>query len=321
MGNVNSLPNKLVELMALCRTEQRYWEASWSVFSEMWLTGDVPDANVGLTGLSSFAAGEGPVTVEDLLHRPLQGAMDPLQFACQDKVGVDDAVLYLLHRILSYLDAGGCSPLPLSALKLLVPPIRFVSAAIWKTIQQKVVADYGMLEEFVSMVTDILPELLTTHQRTQLILGLRGRLILELCQFDGTANFDLVQSYLERMQMFFDAWVEEVGAASMKAPQSEFVDLVKKMLNCPDEREHFFQNIFPVEFGSTYDEALHTLMWMFLSRLERFLPLQSFQQVSTMLGEESSVLEEFMMIQHEDLKTLLRYQKELNQLDHNGKSA
>lgn len=32
-----------------------------------------------------------------------------------------------------------------------------------------------MLEEFVSMVTDLVPELLTSHQRAQLTLGLRAR--------------------------------------------------------------------------------------------------------------------------------------------------
>lgn len=46
---------------------------------------------------------------------------------------------------------------------------------MWQTLQQRVVADYGMLEEFVSMVTDIVPELLNTCQRAQLTLGLRAR--------------------------------------------------------------------------------------------------------------------------------------------------
>lgn len=65
--------------------------------------------------------------------------------------------------------------LPFSVLRLLVPPIRLVSAAIWKTIQQRVVSHYGMLEEFISMVTDIVPEILTIDQRVQLTLGLRAR--------------------------------------------------------------------------------------------------------------------------------------------------
>lgn len=50
-----------------------------------------------------------------------------------------------------------------------------MSAAIWKTIEQRVVAHYGMLEEFVSLVTDIVPDILTVDQRAQLTLGLRAR--------------------------------------------------------------------------------------------------------------------------------------------------
>ncbi len=65
--------------------------------------------------------------------------------------------------------------LPLSALRLLVSPIRLVSAAIWQTVEQKIVPDYGLLEEFVFMVTEIVPQLLSTRQRAELILGLRAR--------------------------------------------------------------------------------------------------------------------------------------------------
>lgn len=33
----------------------------------------------------------------------------------------------------------------------------------------------------------------------------------------------------------------QVGAAHLEMPQSEFVNLVKKLLKCRDERERFFQ--------------------------------------------------------------------------------
>lgn len=74
-----------------------------------------------------------------------------------------------------YLCLLSAAHFTLSALRLLVPPIRLVSAAVWQTIQQKAVSDYGVLEEFVSMVTDFVPELLTSCQSAQLILGLRAR--------------------------------------------------------------------------------------------------------------------------------------------------
>lgn len=80
-------------------------------------------------------------------------------------------------KIIHFCSHSGAT-LSLTALSLLVPPLRLVSAAVWQTIQQKVVADYGMLEEFVSMVTDILPELLNSRQRTELSLGLRARVSL-----------------------------------------------------------------------------------------------------------------------------------------------
>lgn len=65
--------------------------------------------------------------------------------------------------------------IPLSALRLLVPPIRLVSAAIWQTVEQRIVSDYGLLEEFVFMVTEIVPQILSSRQRAELILGLRAR--------------------------------------------------------------------------------------------------------------------------------------------------
>lgn len=71
------------------------------------------------------------------------------------------------------MNAGPSLSLP--CLRLLVPPIRLVSAAIWQTVKQKAVLDYGTLEEFVYMVTDIVPQLLKARQRAELIFGLRAR--------------------------------------------------------------------------------------------------------------------------------------------------
>ena len=39
----------------------------------------------------------------------MQHAQDPLQFAYRERMGVEDAALYLLHQTHSYLDGGGCS--------------------------------------------------------------------------------------------------------------------------------------------------------------------------------------------------------------------
>ncbi|CAJ1080522.1 zinc finger protein 287-like [Xyrichtys novacula] len=215
---------------------------------------------------------------------------------------------------------GQRPPFPLSALRLLVPPVRLVSAAIWQTVQMKNVADYGIIQEFVSLMTDNVPELLTPQQKAQLVLGLRARLILELCRFE--ADLELIQPHLDNVRILIQDWVEEAGTEIMEVPNSEFVDLVQNLLKNPEEREHFFQQVFPEEFGPRYDDALQTLMWTFLSRLDDFLSFQTFHQVASMLGEVSSVLEDCMnsVSGCEELKTLLHYQKDLVQLQHNDYS-
>lgn len=57
-------------------------------------------------------------------------------------------------------------------------------------------------------------------------------------------------------------------------------------------------------------------MLLFLKRY-----VSSFFQVADMFGRVSSVLEECMdsVSRNEEFKTLLQYQKDLSQLDHNGK--
>uniref|UniRef100_A0A4W5K6K2 TERF1-interacting nuclear factor 2 N-terminal domain-containing protein n=1 Tax=Hucho hucho TaxID=62062 RepID=A0A4W5K6K2_9TELE len=67
------------------------------------------------------------------------------------------------------------SPFPLPSLGLLVPPLRMMSAVMWQVVRQGNTKHYGKLEEFVSMVTEVVPELLSNRQRWLLILALRGR--------------------------------------------------------------------------------------------------------------------------------------------------
>lgn len=100
-----------------------------------------------------------------------------------------------------------------------------------------------------------------------------------------------------------------------------------------------------------YDEDLQELMWLFLNRLEKFLPLQTFHQVDgtkvlsiyklyyyyfsftlsvcfqrsqvSSVFDVSCILEECVLSvsQCDDVKTLLQYHKDLGQLDHGGKSG
>ncbi|KAJ8355578.1 hypothetical protein SKAU_G00183720 [Synaphobranchus kaupii] len=67
----------------------------------------------------------------------------------------------------------GDPSLPVSSLHLLVPPLQLLSAAMWQVLQQQDVLHYGKLEEFVSLVMETFPELLSESQRTELTLGLQ----------------------------------------------------------------------------------------------------------------------------------------------------
>lgn len=71
------------------------------------------------------------------------------------------------------LSAG--NDLPVQYLRLLAPPLQLLSAAVWQVVQQGLVDHYGILEEFVTMVTELVPELMSYSQKAQLIMGLRAR--------------------------------------------------------------------------------------------------------------------------------------------------
>lgn len=65
--------------------------------------------------------------------------------------------------------------LPFAALQLLAPPVRLVSAALWKVMKQKDVMQYGVVEEFVTSACETVPGLLTLRHQGKLALGLRAR--------------------------------------------------------------------------------------------------------------------------------------------------
>lgn len=67
------------------------------------------------------------------------------------------------------------SSLPHAALALLVPPVRLISAFMWQIVQQLNVLQYDKLVEFITLATEMVPELLSPSHRAQLILGLRAR--------------------------------------------------------------------------------------------------------------------------------------------------
>lgn len=63
----------------------------------------------------------------------------------------------------------------LSPLRLVIPPLRLLTAAMWQIAQKQSMRHYGMLVDFVSLVTKVVPQLLTDRQRSLLLLALRAK--------------------------------------------------------------------------------------------------------------------------------------------------
>ncbi|XP_068443165.1 zinc finger protein ZFP2-like [Clinocottus analis] len=216
--------------------------------------------------------------------------------------------------------------LPPASLRLLVSPVRLMSAFIWRVVQQHSVMQYDKLVDFIGLATETVPELLSPSQRAQLILGLRARLVLELCRGDGVANLQTIQSHLDKIHACSAELSSTDQMASgdlLKTSYINFAGLVQNLLNVPFEKELFFQEVFPINYGSNYDKRLQQLVSEFLSRLEQLLLTPDLQQTAAWLTETTSLSEEFGQNLSEPfaLKSLLLHHKELGTLSTSPSSS
>uniref|UniRef100_UPI003AAF178A uncharacterized protein n=1 Tax=Centroberyx gerrardi TaxID=166262 RepID=UPI003AAF178A len=218
-------------------------------------------------------------------------------------------------------ELGVTEPLPLSALRLLVSPVQLLSAAVWKITQNGDVIDYRKLEEFVTSVTETVPELLSCNLKTQLIVGLRAKLVLEMCRTEQTMDHQTIQTHLDRIRVTsLPPREPESCEAELEASVSNFLALVQTLLADPVEREHFFQEVFPVEYGPKYDSALRELMWEFLSRLAQLLPVPDLKQTACWLSAAPAVLDECVKSSYHTKQwdILLKHHQNLGHLSTNG---
>ncbi|CAN9503269.1 unnamed protein product [Ophioblennius macclurei] len=194
---------------------------------------------------------------------------------------------------------------PLSSLALLVPPLRLMSAVMWEVVRQRNIKHYGKLEEFVSMVTDAVPELMSKREGRLLSLGLRARTTLELLRSEHPEDLKAVETHLNRIR---STCIEETNDPVIEAPEANFMKLVQGLIEDTDGREHFLKNVFPVEYGPDFDTALETLVCEFFTRLEELLPIPDFKQTASWISAAPTVLEEYMQCvsNGEDLKFLLQ---------------
>ncbi|KAL0966828.1 hypothetical protein UPYG_G00300650 [Umbra pygmaea] len=201
-------------------------------------------------------------------------------------------------------------PLPLSSLRLLVPPLRLVSAALWQIVQRRDVMDYGLVEEFVTTVLEVAPGMMSYRDRVQLTMGLRAQLVLELCRSDHVADLETIQPHLNRIHAcIIDHGDMGIPDPEMEVSESTFLKLVNTLLENPVEKEYFFQKVFPDEFGPKYDSALQTLVWEFISSLEKMLTSPTLQETASWFPPDTSVLEECVQCvsNPQPLKALLQH--------------
>ncbi|XP_031169494.1 zinc finger protein 182-like isoform X3 [Sander lucioperca] len=206
--------------------------------------------------------------------------------------------------------------LPLSSVRLLVPPLRLMSACMWQVAQERNVDQYDKLAEFIMLVTEMVPELLNYKQKTQLILGLRARLILELLKTMDEVDCKAIQDHLNTFQQTTTNLMhEEDPDGEVETSKSAFVELVQTLLEDQSKKENFFKEVFPVQYGACFDTALQIQVWEFFQQLEEFLPVPRFSQVCSMF-DISSLDEEFeqFLSDPEDLKRILQHQQERQKL-------
>ncbi|GAA6228146.1 uncharacterized protein LOC108903037 [Lates japonicus] len=209
--------------------------------------------------------------------------------------------------------------LPFAALQLLAPPVRLVSAALWKVLKQRDVVQYGVVEEFVTSACETVPGLLTVRHQGKLALGLRGRLILELCRTQPDAK--VIEPHLKRIRV--PAASSSSLAATVrkdvkiKRTVESFHSLIHTLLTDAAEREQFFKEEFPVDYGPRFDEELEKLLWEFLIRLDQLLPVPNLAQTVSWLSDAPPVLEECARsaTQPQLLQILLQHQTCLGHLE------
>lgn len=90
-----------------------------------------------------------------------------------------------------------------------------------------------------------------------------------------------LQKNPEERELFFQVSLNPLASSSYWCQTTIFAFLTfgLKLLQTKDCILHLLQKVFPDKFGPGYDEALHMLMSIFLSRLEDFLSYQTFHQV------------------------------------------
>ncbi|XP_076152507.1 uncharacterized protein LOC143135993 [Alosa pseudoharengus] len=169
----------------------------------------------------------------------------------------------------------------LTSLRLLVPPLRFMTAFMWQVAQKQNVEHYEKLENFVCLVTKVVPDILSYRQKSTLVMALRAKVMLEMCRGDQLVDSQTLKTHLHQIQ---SAHLPKSRHSEMDNLQRNLSSLILKLLEDPVKKDEFFQRVYPVEYGPDFDKALQVLVCQFISRLEQILPIPNFKQVASCIS-------------------------------------
>uniref|UniRef100_A0A669E9W3 C2H2-type domain-containing protein n=2 Tax=Oreochromis TaxID=8139 RepID=A0A669E9W3_ORENI len=146
---------------------------------------------------------------------------------------------------------------------------------MWQVARHEMVKHYGMLEDFVSLVTEAVPQLLTDRQRCLLLLALRTR---------------PVQLYR--------------GDPIINPPCFTQSSIIQSVHHSP-----LSVLVFQEVFDQRFDSALQSLISDFLSRIEQLFPVPNFKQAASWFDAAPSGLEDCLQkADKDDLRELLTNQ-------------
>lgn len=207
------------------------------------------------------------------------------------------------------------APLPLSALQLIAPPLRLMSAAMWKVMLQRDAVHYGKLEETITSLCDTVPGLLHYRHQARLTMGLRALMILEELRQSDPPDAQLIVQELHKLQ---DSFIPIGKRKDQKVEEAKrnFQTLVNSLLKNAAARKQFFEEEFHLHYGENYVASLEKLLWEFLIRLDKLLPVPDLAQTVSWLSGAPAVLEECARSasQPQLLRTLLQHERCLGHL-------
>ncbi|XP_063042311.1 TERF1-interacting nuclear factor 2 isoform X2 [Engraulis encrasicolus] len=203
---------------------------------------------------------------------------------------------------------------PLHSLCMLAPPLRVMSAAMWRVMVRRDVAQYGRVADFITSLWEDMPGLLAFRHYAKLALGLRSRLMLELCRGPEAPDSKVILAHLDRvLTLMKEATKKPRRDVKVEMAIRNFENLALFLLDNPAERELFFQEDFPEQYGPQFDKALEKTMWEFLTRLDQLLPVPDLAQTVEWLADTPVFLDDCAKPQL--LKSLLQHEKSLGHTD------